>query len=163
VIPKLSAACYAVRKMYHILNIDALRMIYFGYFHSVMEYGMIFWGNSASADKVFEQQKRIVRILACVRSRCSCRGLLKRLDFLPVPCKYMYSLMTFVVDNLGSCQTNSIVHGLNTRNKTWLHRPIANLSCFHKGLPYAGIKIFNSLPTSISNLRRDKKQFKSAV
>jgi hypothetical protein len=42
VIPKLSAACYAVRKMYHIMNIDALRMICFGYFHSVMEYGMIF-------------------------------------------------------------------------------------------------------------------------
>jgi hypothetical protein len=44
VIPKLSAACYAVRMVHHIMNTDALRMIYVGYFHSVMEYGMIFWG-----------------------------------------------------------------------------------------------------------------------
>jgi hypothetical protein len=102
VIPKSSAACYAVRMMYHIMNIDALGMIYFGYFHSVVEYGMIFSGNSASVDKVFKLQKRIVRIMASVGSRCSCRGLFKRLDILPVPCQYIFSLMTFVLDHLGS-------------------------------------------------------------
>jgi hypothetical protein len=132
VIPKSSAASYAVRVMDHTMNIDALRMTYFGYFHTVMDYGMIFWGNSASVDKVFKLQKRTIRIMAGVRSRCSCRGLFKRLDVLPVPCQYIFSLMTFVVDNLGSFHTNSFVHGLNTRNKTQLHRPIANLSCFQK-------------------------------
>jgi hypothetical protein len=67
------------------------------------------------------------------------------------------------VDNLGSFQTNLTVHGLNRRNKTQLRRPIANLSCFQKGISYAAVKICNSLPSSISNLRNDKKQFKSAV
>jgi hypothetical protein len=80
VIPKLSAACYAVRMMYHIMNIDALRMIYFWYFDSVMEYGTIFWGNSASVDKVFKLQKRTVRIMAGVRSRCLNTGPFKRMD-----------------------------------------------------------------------------------
>jgi hypothetical protein len=103
-IPKLSAACYAVRMMYHIMNIDALRMIYFGCFYSVMEYGVIFGGNSADVDKVFKLQKSIVRIMAGVRSRCSCRGLFKKMDILPVP----FSLMIFVVDNLGSFQTNQL-------------------------------------------------------
>jgi hypothetical protein len=122
-----------------------------------------FWGNSAGVDKVFKLQKRIVRIMAGFRSRCSCRGLFKKLGILPVPCRYIFSLMTFVVDNLGSFQTNLTVHGLNTRNKTQLHRPIANLSCFQKGVSYAAVKIFNSLPSSTSNLRNDKKQFKSAL
>jgi hypothetical protein len=157
VISKLSAACYAVRMMYHIMNTDTLRMIYFGYFHSVMEYEMIFWGNSASVDKVFKLQKRMVRIMAGVGSRCSCRGLLKRLDILPVPCQYIFSLTTFVADNVGSFQTNSFVHGLNTRNKTQLHRPFAILTRFKRGVSYAVVKILNSLPTSISNLRHDKK------
>ena len=71
--------------------------------------------------------------------------------------------MIFVVHNLGSFQTNMTVHGLNTRNKTQFHRPIASLSCFQKGVSYAAVKIFNSLPSSISNLRNDKKQFKSAL
>jgi hypothetical protein len=139
------------------MNIDALRMIYFGCFHSVMEYGVIFWENSAGVDKVFKLQKSVVRIMAGVRSRCSCRGLFKKLDILPVPCQYIFSLMIFVVDNLGSFQTNLTVHGLNTRNRTQLHRPIANLSCFQKGVSYAAVKIFNSLPSNISNLRNDKK------
>jgi hypothetical protein len=99
-------------------------------------------GNSASVDKVFKLQKRIVRIMVGVRSRCSCRGLFQRWDILPVPCKCIFLLTTFVVDNLGSFQTNLIVHSLNTRNKTQLHRPIANLSCFQKGVSYAAVKIF---------------------
>jgi hypothetical protein len=79
-----------VRMMYHIMNIDAFWMIYFGCFHSVMEYGVISGGNSAGVDKVFKTQKRIVRIMAGVRSRCSCRGLFRKLDILPVPCQYIY-------------------------------------------------------------------------
>jgi hypothetical protein len=150
-IPKLSAACYA------------LRMIYFGCFHSVMEYGVIFGGNSAGIDKVFKLQKTIVRIMAGVRSKCSCRGLFKKLDVLPVSCQYIFSLMIFVVDNLGSFQTNLTVHGLNRRNKTQLHRPIAKISCFQKGVSYAAVKIFDSLPSSISKLGNYKKQFKPAL
>jgi hypothetical protein len=108
-------------------------------------------------------KKRLVRIMVGVGSRCSYRGLFKRLDILALPCQYIFLLMKFVVDNLGSFQTNSIVHGLTTTNKTQLHRPIGNLSSFQKGLSYGGVKIFNSLPTSIYNLRHDKKQFKFAL
>jgi hypothetical protein len=114
-------------------------------------------------DKVFKLQKRTVRIMAGVGSRCSCRGLFKRLDIFLVPCQYIFSLVAFVVDNLGSFQTNSLVNGLNTRNKTQLHRPVPNLTCSQKGVSYAAVKIFNNLPTSIANLRHDKKQFKSAL
>jgi hypothetical protein len=45
IIPKLSDACFAVRKLFHILNLDALQMVSFAYFHSVVKYGIIFWGN----------------------------------------------------------------------------------------------------------------------
>jgi hypothetical protein len=122
-----------------------------------MEYGVISWGNSTGVDKVFKLQKRRVIIMAGVRSRCSHRGLFKKLDILPVPCQYIFSLMIFVVDNLGSFLTNLTVHGLNTRNKTQRHRPIANLSCFQKGVSYAAVKIFNSLSSSISKVRNDKE------
>jgi hypothetical protein len=87
IIPKLSAACFAVRKLFHILNLDALWMVYFAYFHSVIKYGIIFWGNSTDADRVFILQKRIIIIMTGVGSRSSCRGLFKKLDILPVPCQ----------------------------------------------------------------------------
>jgi hypothetical protein len=40
---KLSGACYAVRSLLHVSNIDTLKLIYFTYFHSLMKYGIIFW------------------------------------------------------------------------------------------------------------------------
>jgi hypothetical protein len=43
IIHKMSAACFAFRKLFHILNLDALWMVYFAYFHSVIKYGIIFW------------------------------------------------------------------------------------------------------------------------
>jgi hypothetical protein len=42
IIRKLSAACYAVRQMYHFVNQNTLKSIYFAYFHSVVKYGIIF-------------------------------------------------------------------------------------------------------------------------
>jgi len=41
-----------------------------------------------------------------VGSRCSCRGLLKKLDILPVPYEYVFSLMMFTVNNLDNFQIN---------------------------------------------------------
>ena len=67
------------------------------------------------------------------------------------------------MDNLENFQTNSSIHGVDTRNKTQLHRPIANLSCFQKGASYVGVKIFNFLLSSISNLRNDRLHFKFAL
>jgi hypothetical protein len=43
IIPKLSAACFAVRKLFHILNIVALWMVYFAYFHSVVALWMVYF------------------------------------------------------------------------------------------------------------------------
>jgi hypothetical protein len=62
-VTKLSSACFLIRRMYPIFNINTLKIIYFAYFHSVMENGISFWGVSADSKKVFLQQKRVVRIM----------------------------------------------------------------------------------------------------
>jgi len=41
---KLNKACYAIRSIKPSLSVDILRMVYFSYVHSVMSYGIIFWG-----------------------------------------------------------------------------------------------------------------------
>jgi hypothetical protein len=63
-ITKLSAACYAIRLMVHISNINTLKSIYYAYFHSTIKYGTIFWGNSSNSGKIFTLQKKTVRIKA---------------------------------------------------------------------------------------------------
>jgi hypothetical protein len=92
-----------------------------------------------------------------------CRRLFKKLEILTVPNQYIYSLMSFFIGNQEKFQTNLSVHNINTRNKHHLHRLVANLSCFQKGASYSGIRIFNSLPRSITNVKNEKTQFKIAL
>ena len=101
--------------------------------------------------------------MVCAHPRTSCRRLLKKLEILAVPNQYIYSLMSFFVGNQENIQTNSSVHSINTRNKHHLHRPVANLSCFQKGASNSGIRIFNSLPRSITSLKSEKSQFRIAL
>jgi hypothetical protein len=106
ILPKLSAACYTIRKLSHVLNIDVLKTVYFANFHSVVEYGMIFWGNSSNIGHVFLLQKKVIRIMVGASSRCSCRSLFRKLDILTLPCLYNYSLMLFVLKSMDNYQTN---------------------------------------------------------
>jgi hypothetical protein len=98
-LPKLRAACYAVRSMFHISNINTLKSIYFAYFHSIVQYGIIFGGNSTNSRKIFTLQKKIIIIMVGAHPRTPCRSIFKKLEILPVPCQYIFSLMNFLVDN----------------------------------------------------------------
>jgi hypothetical protein len=60
---KLNKACYAIRAVKSFMSLDVLRTIYFAYVHSVISYGVIFWGNSLLNANIFKIQKRIIRII----------------------------------------------------------------------------------------------------
>jgi hypothetical protein len=93
---KLSNACYAIRSLRPFVSQESLRMIYFSYFHAVMSYSIIFWGNSSHSGNIFKLQKRVIRIITNYRSRDSCRDLFKKLDILSLYSQYIYSLLNFV-------------------------------------------------------------------
>jgi hypothetical protein len=69
---KLNKACYIIRKCKLYLSNDALKMVYFAFFHSVTSYGLIFWGNSTYSKCVFKLQKRAVRLIMGAGNRDSC-------------------------------------------------------------------------------------------
>ena len=71
--------------------------------------------------------------------------------------------MNFIVNNQENFQTNSSIHDMNTRNKHHLHTPNANLSCFKNSTFYAGIKIFSSLPCSLTIPKNEKATFNLAL
>ena len=53
-IPKLSVACFVVRAIKPFATQDTLKMVYHFYFHSLINYGIIFWGNSSYNDSIFK-------------------------------------------------------------------------------------------------------------
>ena len=161
-IPNLNGACYAVRSMVHISDINTVKSIYFAYFYSITKHGIIFWSNFFNRGKIFTLQKKLVKRMAGAQPSASRRRLLKtHVEILLVPCQCILSLMNFNINNQELFQTNSYIHNTNARKKYHLHRPNARLNFFQTTTFYAGIKIFNSLPTSVTTLKNDKAQFKT--
>ena len=98
-ISKLSKACYVLWRIRPFMSQDALKAVYHSDFHSLISYGIIFWGNSSYNQHIFWLQKKAVRIITGSRPRDSCRKLFKHLRILPLQSQYVLSLLTFVVDN----------------------------------------------------------------
>ena len=69
---KLNKACFAIRTIKTFRSFNVLRTVYFSYFHTLLSYGIIFWGNSRLNANIFKIQKRIIRIITNKSKRESC-------------------------------------------------------------------------------------------
>jgi hypothetical protein len=156
---KLISVCFTLSP---ILNIQTLRTVYFAHFHSLVIYGITFWGNTSSMRKVFLIQRKVSRIMLRSSSWSSYRKWFKKLESLPIPSLYIHSLMVFFVDNMHYLQTNSSLHDINRRYKNQLHIHLVRLSAFQRSIICSAIKVFNKLPPTKSRLKNDKQFFKSA-
>jgi len=163
ILPKLSRACYAVRAMYPFSSLGTLKMIYFAYFHTRIQYGIIFWGNSSESKKVFLAQKEVIRIMTGSGHRASCKSLFQELGILTIPSQYILSLMEFLLQNKEMFTSNIEIHSINTRNNLKLHKPISNLPIYQRGVYNMCIRIFNKLPNHIANLVGSKRTFISTL
>ena len=162
VLNKMCTACYALRNIKHIVPIDMLRVINFAHIHSVISYGMIFWGSSY-ANKVFILQKKIITLITNTRLRNSCREVSKRMGIMMLYSQYIYSLVLYTSNNKHLFDANNEIHEYKTRNNSNLHCPIADVSKFSKGAYISGIKVFNHLPQYSKALPNDHKYFKSTL
>jgi hypothetical protein len=109
-------------------------MIYFAYFHAVMEYGIVFWGDSVESKRIFQQHKRIIRIMSGSASR-------------------------FVTSNLEIYKFNTSGHNINTRHKLKLHKPAMRLTMYQNSVYCNSINICNELPDDLAELVPNKKIF----
>jgi hypothetical protein len=161
IIPKLSSACYVMRTVKPHVSHNTLKIIYYSYFHSIMNYGLLFWGSSTESTKIFKLQKRIIRIMMGCRRKQSCRELFVKLGILPLPTQYIFSLLLFLNKNKNLFTVNSTIYQYATRQQSNLHQPLANLSKYQKGICYLGVKVFNKLPPyikeEVDNLRKFKR------
>jgi hypothetical protein len=93
-----------------------------------MKYGLIFWGNSTEARKVFLLQKSALRITVGPKCRNSCRPVFIDLNILTLALQYILSLMIFMRNNLELFTVNCVVHNKLTRNRENLHIPQSHLT-----------------------------------
>ena len=124
-----------------------------------MEYGIIFWGVSVKSKRIFQQQKRIIRIMIGSTSRISRRTVFQKLETLTLTSQYILSSMRFLLSSLEFFTFNTSVHNINSRLKLKLHKPTARLTMYERSAYYNSINIYNKLPDDLAELVLNKKCF----
>ena len=162
-VTKLSSSCFLMRTVKPMISLSSLRMIYFAYIHSVMTYGIIFWGNSSYMTKLFMIQKKVIRIMMGLKKRDSCRDSFKEMKILPLCSQYIYSLMQHTINNMHLFTRNTEVHNIGTRQNVNLFPPSTSLTKVQKGAYYSGIKIYNHLPKELKQLSNNQKSFERSL
>ena len=155
---RLSSVSYQMKVLRTILNVNGLKTVYFANAHSLLSYGIIFWGNSSHSQDVFVAQKRIIRSLMKMRQRESCRQIFKQLKILTMASVYILEVAKYIYSNKINFNSNSSVHSHDTRNKNKFRLPKYSLTLSQNYITYIGLKIFNILPSEIKN-KQSIKQF----
>jgi hypothetical protein len=150
-IPKLSLACYVMRTVEPYVSHNTCKIIYYSYFQSIMNYGILFWGSSTESIKIFKLQKKIIRTMLGYKKKPIMQRIICELGILPLHSQYILSLLMFLFKNKHQFPVNTDIHQYATRHQSNFHKPLANLTKYQKGICYLGIKVFNKLPPYIKD------------
>lgn len=163
---RLASMCALVRRLRDVVSIDSFKIFYHASIQSILTYGIIFWGASSVASKIFIAQKRIIRCMLGLHPRRSCKPYFLNLGILTVPSIYYLQLVLFVKRHRSLFTSNKDHYcdtmRIATRTRDELCIPTHRSSFFEKGPHYKAIKAYNSLPHDIKQLE-DVNVFKKAV
>jgi len=144
--PKSSATYFASRMFKPFISLGILKMIYYAYFHAIMNHRIILGGNSSHSNPIFKLHKRIITIQLGARATDSCREYFRELNILPLQSQYTLALVQFVIINKNQFGANSDIQSINTRNNSHIHQ-----QSYQKGTYYFGITVFICLPDHTRN------------
>lgn len=154
-ISKLNKVCYSIRNIRSSVDFAVLRVYYFAHVQSILSYGLIFWGSSVHARKVFTAQKNIIRCMLRKNNREPSKPLFKKLELMTLPTLYIYLLILFVKKNIDKFTTNEDMYNgmtMVTRNSNALRVPHHHSSLFEKGVYFKAVQAFNAIPLGIKSI-----------
>jgi hypothetical protein len=151
---KVASGCFLVKRIMDLCNFETAKLVYFAYIQSRLEYGIILWGNSHHATRLFILQKKAIRYLArastnpCsdVYIKVSCSDLFKKFNILTLPSLYIFMSIMYVYENRNILIANKDIHDYFTRGKDNIYIKKHNLKMTDKSPDYAGSIFYNNLP-----------------
>jgi hypothetical protein len=85
---QLNTAFCTIRMMKHTLTQDTLNMNYFAYFHSMLNYGTIFWGSSRYSNKIFIVEKEVLKTITGFGNQDLCYEMFKDVHIITLTLQY---------------------------------------------------------------------------
>lgn len=151
VIKKLNTKIYQIRCMRNLVDIRTLKNFYFAEMQSCLLYGIILWGTSPAANKLFLTQKKCIRAMLNKAQSVSCRHLFAQLKILPLCCLYIQEAACYIFKNEHNICSRGDIHDYHTRNRDLLCTPQNTLNITLRGPLSNGIRIYNKIPTHIKD------------
>lgn len=149
---KLCSATYVLRNISKIVDMETLKMAYYGLFHSVCMYGLLAWGHSPHAPRVFGLQRRAIRIIAGIKYRDNAKPFFKSLKILTLPGQYILEALLHLRRNLSDYTSVQETHDHNTRQCHNMQVDFLRLKTSWNATRHYAPTFFNKLPRNIRNI-----------
>lgn len=150
---KVAKYCYALKVIAQNIDIPTAFMAYYAYVQSQIKYGIVFWGNSSEAVRIFVLQKRCIRNILNMKQTETCKQMFIEKRILTLASLYIFEVIIFIKQNINLFVNFNLSHLYSTRNKNNLvNENIIKYSYIQKNVPYSLLGIYNKLPISIKNL-----------
>lgn len=161
---RISGMTYALRTISREVHIEAAISAYYAYVGSRITYGIIFWGNSVEADRIFKLQKSCLRGVFGLGARDSCRPVFEEHGILSLPALYVYECACFAKKHYAELLVqHETCHKYNTREcqKSTLRVPQTTFAQIHRSVVTQILKIYNKIPRAFKHF--PYKTFKSTI
>lgn len=158
---KISVGIFILSKLKCQVNPHILRIVYFSYIHSYINYGILVWGNDPNVIRILKLQKKAVRLINGSEGRAHCKPIFRKLGILTVTSLYICKCLCFVKDNIESFSTFNATHLYNTRYNNNLRANLCRTSTSKNSFNEVGIKLYNAIPEYMKVL--DTNKFKISV
>lgn len=148
---RLGRALYCLRILHQQSTPDAAKTAYFAYFHAVATYGILLWGASPQAERIFLKQKKAVRVLCNLQSTQSCKSYFTTSKILTIPSVYILGCIEYAHHNINKYTKHEEIHNFNTRNRSLLMLPRHRINLTTAAADYWAAKLYNKLPRNMRN------------
>ncbi len=154
---KIRSQSYVFFHLRECVSVETIKVVYFAYVESILRYGIVLWGQAAGITSVLRLQKRIIRVMTNSHPRSNCKPLFKKLSILTVVGLYIFEILAYMHTIKNHIpETLRFQHSYNTRNGTNFRLPNHRLTIFEKSPLYAGLRLYNELPTTYKSLSPDQ-------
>ncbi|PSN30277.1 hypothetical protein C0J52_24682 [Blattella germanica] len=110
-----------IKMLETITTSQELLSVYYGFFHTHLNYGVLLWGNSVGAKKVFLLQKKALRIITSSASTEHCRPIFNKLRILTLASLFVLANIMFMFDKSDKMSTHKDIDAHNTRVLSFLN------------------------------------------
>ncbi|KAL0828886.1 hypothetical protein ABMA28_003792 [Loxostege sticticalis] len=151
---RLSRFVFVLRRLRETVSTEVALEAYHAYVVSVLQYGLIIWGNCTDINLAFKIQKKCVRALCGADFKDSCRPLFKNMKLLTLTGLYIKQTCIFVLEHPDFFPAKQLVtvKALRKRPSNLLELPTGRLTLFKRNAYAMAIKIYNALPEDLRGL-----------